>query len=918
MPGARIEALLASFPKLIQSNSQHTFVETDSVRYVYQPLEDLYMIVITTKNSNILQDIDTLHLLARAVSNQSHSLDEHDILLSCFEILEAFDEIVSLGYRENVSLAQVQTMLEMDSHEERIHEIIERNKELEAKEELKRRARQLEMQRRDASRRQGTSSGFGSSDGYQGIPKNYDTPAPTAPVHAMPDAPTGTPSVPFKGKGMQLGKKPKSAALLGQAKPVKITSDAAKPAQMQPRSPAIPSKHAQSTVPKPVSKPAPHAQPKQFAPNPLEKSPSKPTSAQTSSLPEPRNVDQSMSWDKVVEPNSSTDPLAEVSATEAPLRDSRSESTLIQHQDHISDPYADQLTYQDEEQDTADIQPRSPTPPESDPPMLDPYATDSASNPAMTNFDDAQRTDYDIQPADNAGSQQWDFAQGEPTESVDDPYASLQTPLQSQDPLDSPAVPLSSIVPEHHLSEDLMNHDFFPNEAQEPNPTQMNQVNGLETSTNELFDSEPLNRYADSDPFASLNQFGEAPPSIDALLSEQQEPSASVPEPPIAESTHADLLQANDQYHTEAMRPNEADLLNQSGVGLGSEPATEPSAIAAPIEIQTEETSGVPPVTEVQSMTEVPPVTEILPVPKVPSVPETPAVSEASIAPEVAREPVPTPAAASVSEEILQEKPAPSEQPTLESLHSAPSVEFLAKERVSLTSNREGGLDSMEIKGDLMLKIHDANYARLAIDVAAIDQFGNAEIQYRTHPHVDKQAWASEHRITLRDPRRPFPLNQQVGILRWRAITKDEAQRPLGISVWLSPMEEGACEVNVEYELERHDLTLSDVSIVIPIPANVEPDLAEPESGSVTFDSESSRVIWQLPTVSSMNSTASFECVVPSGAENVDCLFPVSASFSTNHTLSDVLIKEVHTTDSGSPVPFQSQAQLTTDNYLVH
>lgn len=126
MAGSRIEALLASSPKLINSGSQHTFVETDSVRYVYQPLEDLYMILLTTKNSNILQDIDTLHLLARAVSDRCHSLDEQDVLLSCFEILEAFDEIVTLGYRENVTLSQVRTMLEMDSHEERIHEIIER------------------------------------------------------------------------------------------------------------------------------------------------------------------------------------------------------------------------------------------------------------------------------------------------------------------------------------------------------------------------------------------------------------------------------------------------------------------------------------------------------------------------------------------------------------------------------------------------------------------------------------------------------------------------------------------------------------------------------------------------------------------------------------------------------------------------
>lgn len=124
MTRTRIESLLASFPKLIPTNTQHTSVETDDVRYVYQPLEDLYILLITNKASNILQDIDTLHLFARVVSDICRSADEREILKHAFELLGAFDEVVSLGYREQVNLMQVRNILEMESHEEKIQEII--------------------------------------------------------------------------------------------------------------------------------------------------------------------------------------------------------------------------------------------------------------------------------------------------------------------------------------------------------------------------------------------------------------------------------------------------------------------------------------------------------------------------------------------------------------------------------------------------------------------------------------------------------------------------------------------------------------------------------------------------------------------------------------------------------------------------
>lgn len=126
MPRSRIEALLASFPKLADSGTQHTTVEQDNVRFVYQPLDELYMVLITNKQSNILQDIDSLHLFAQVVTGACRSLDEREILRNAYELLSAFDELVTLGYRENLNITQIKTFLEMESHEERVQEIIAR------------------------------------------------------------------------------------------------------------------------------------------------------------------------------------------------------------------------------------------------------------------------------------------------------------------------------------------------------------------------------------------------------------------------------------------------------------------------------------------------------------------------------------------------------------------------------------------------------------------------------------------------------------------------------------------------------------------------------------------------------------------------------------------------------------------------
>ncbi|KAJ8682071.1 hypothetical protein QAD02_017863 [Eretmocerus hayati] len=176
MTKARIEGLLAAFPKLMSTGKQHTFVETDSVRYVYQPLEKVYMLLITTKASNILEDLETLRLFARVIPEYCKSMDELEIAENAFNLIFAFDEIVALGYRENVNLAQIRTFVEMDSHEERVYQAVRITQEREAKNKMREKAKELQRQRMEANKKgvgmksPGFGGGYGSGSNYASSP----------------------------------------------------------------------------------------------------------------------------------------------------------------------------------------------------------------------------------------------------------------------------------------------------------------------------------------------------------------------------------------------------------------------------------------------------------------------------------------------------------------------------------------------------------------------------------------------------------------------------------------------------------------------------------------------------------------------------------------------------------------------------
>jgi len=146
----RIEGLLAGFTKIVgKGKNEHTLIETNEVRYVYQPLEGLYVLIITNPQSNIMEDLDTLRLLSKLIPQYCEGTAEDDIKSHTFDLIFAFDEVVTNGFKEYVTMQQVKTYTTMDSHEERIQNIITHSKINEAKDQARTKAKAIEMKKRE-------------------------------------------------------------------------------------------------------------------------------------------------------------------------------------------------------------------------------------------------------------------------------------------------------------------------------------------------------------------------------------------------------------------------------------------------------------------------------------------------------------------------------------------------------------------------------------------------------------------------------------------------------------------------------------------------------------------------------------------------------------------------------------------------
>jgi len=98
------------------------------------------------------------------------------------------------------------------------------------------------------------------------------------------------------------------------------------------------------------------------------------------------------------------------------------------------------------------------------------------------------------------------------------------------------------------------------------------------------------------------------------------------------------------------------------------------------------------------------------------------------------------------------------------------------EERLNVRVGRDGGLQNFELHGLVTLHISDEKWGRIRVQVENRDTRG---IQLQTHPNVDKELFRAHGQIGLKVPTKPFPLNTDVGVLKWRFQAQDETALPI-------------------------------------------------------------------------------------------------------------------------------------------
>lgn len=208
------------------------------------------------------------------------------------------------------------------------------------------------------------------------------------------------------------------------------------------------------------------------------------------------------------------------------------------------------------------------------------------------------------------------------------------------------------------------------------------------------------------------------------------------------------------------------------------------------------------------------------------------------------------------------------------------AIHVTIAETINAKLSREGSVTSLEVKGDLQLRISDPSLTKVKLDLVANASHG---VQFRTHPNVDRGLFNGSKAVQMSNAAKGFPVNNSVGVLKWRATPKvdDSNAVPITFTVWVNKGSDDTYNVTVEYDLTGSD-NLKDVTVTIPFSTS-EPAVS---SFDATYEVSGDSLEWSIGLVDEGNASGSFE--FEAQAEDENEFFPMQIKFSKTKPFIDV------------------------------
>ena len=149
MSRLELEEHIVHFSRNIDNCEDTTNLESEKARYLFIPIESLFLVLITSKTSNIIEDTEIIKLIYRLVQDICVNITETSIQTNAFELLLGIDDIVSLGYRNSINIPQVKQLLLMDSAEEKEFRKKQEEKEVIVKKQMQEKMKEIEKMKRE-------------------------------------------------------------------------------------------------------------------------------------------------------------------------------------------------------------------------------------------------------------------------------------------------------------------------------------------------------------------------------------------------------------------------------------------------------------------------------------------------------------------------------------------------------------------------------------------------------------------------------------------------------------------------------------------------------------------------------------------------------------------------------------------------